>query len=315
MNILIVGSEFSGEAFKELLQTDYPALNYKVAAEEKDIGDFIDRTDILVALRISDELLSRATRLQWIHCTITGTDNFERLPSFQSRKELLLTSSRGIHGPQMSEMAVMFMIAMNRRLPELIRNQQRKVWERWPSPVLLGKTVGIFGVGSIGRAIAEKCKAFGMTVYGIDPYPSETEFVDRFFSPRELGETVSRLDYFISVAPLTDATKGAIDKGVLSKMKPTACFINMGRGDVVDEAALIDHLRENKIAGAALDTFRTEPLPKDSPLWEMENVMVTPHIGGKSDIYGQQAASVFRHNLKLFLGNEHANMMNRVSRK
>lgn len=315
MNVLILGSEFSGEAFKEALQAEFSDLTYQVAAEEKEIGDFIDRTDILVALRISDELLHRATRLKWIHCTITGTDNFERLPSFQTRKELLLTSSRGIHGPQMSEMAIMFMIAMNRRLPSLIRNQEKRIWERWPSPVLLGKTVGIFGVGAIGRAIAEKCKAFGMTVVGIDPYPVETEFVDRFFPPEKIGEAVSLVDYFISVAPLTDATKGAIGKEVLSKMKPSAVFINMGRGDVVDEDALIDHLKKNKIAGAALDTFRTEPLPKDSPLWEMENVMVTPHIGGKSDIYVQQAASVFRHNLKLFLESGHGKMMNLVSRK
>ena len=315
MNVLILGSEFSGELFKEQLEADFSGLNYKVAVEEKDIGDFIDQMDILVALRISDNLLSRAHRLKWIHCTITGTDNFERLQAFQSRDDILLTSSRGIHVPQMSEMAVMFMIALNRRMPELIRNQKEQIWERWPSPILLGKTVGIFGVGSIGRAIAEKCKNFGMTVYGINPSHPKTDFVDRYFSPEELGEAVSYVDYFISVAPLTEATRGAIHQGIFSNMKPSAFFINMGRGDVVDEEALIDHLRENKIAGAALDTFQKEPLPKESPLWEMENVMITPHIGGKSDIYVQQAAGVFRHNLTLFLEGEHLKMMNLISRK
>jgi phosphoglycerate dehydrogenase-like enzyme len=117
------------------------------------------------------------------------------------------------------------------------------------------------------------------------------------------------------VAPSNDSTRGAIHRGVLSKMKPSAFFINMGRGNVVDEEALIDHLKEGKIAGAALDTFAKEPLPEDSPLWDMENVMVTPHIGGKSDIYGEQAAAVFRKNLKLFLEGKHREMINFISRE
>ena len=316
MNVLILGNVIDGELFKEQLQEDFSELNFKVAREEKNIGDFIGQTDILVALGISNELLSQAHRLKWIHCLITGTDNFERLPFFISKRdEVLLTSSRGIHGPQMSEMAIMFMIALNRQLPKLIENQKKRIWQKWSSPVLFGKTVGIFGFGSIGGAIAEKCKIFGMTVYGIKRSPSNNNFVDRFFSPDELGEAISQVDYFISVAPSTESTRGAINHGILSKMKPSAYFINMGRGDVVDENALIDHLKNNRIAGAALDTFQQEPLPKDSPLWDMDNVMLTPHIGGLSDIYAHQALDVFRHNLKLFLDGDHLNMVNVVSNK
>ena len=265
MNVLILGDVIDGESFKEQLQDDFSELTFKVAHAENDIGDFIEQTDILVALRISNELLSQALRLKWIHCPITGTDNIERLPSFTSKRDdVLLTSSRGIHGPQMSEMAVMFMIALNRQLPKLIENQKKRIWQKWPSPILSGKTVGIFGFGSIGCAIAQKCKSFGMTVFGIKRSPSKNDFVDHFFPPERLGEAISQVDYFICVAPSTESTRGAIHHGILSKMKASAFFINMGRGDVVDEEALIDLLKKNRIAGAALDTFQIEPLPKDS---------------------------------------------------
>lgn len=314
MKILILGPEPDAGEMKKILKPDFPDVSFLAAKSEDEAGRFIEEAEILLALRISDGLLSRAGKLKWIHSPITGTDFIENLPSFKARKELILSSSRGIHGPQMSEMAVMLMIAMNRQFPRVLRNQDRRLWERWPTRILYQKKVGILGVGAIGEAIAEKCKAFGMTVLGIDPFPRDIRAVDTFYHPDDLLSVMSEVDYFISVVPSTPDTRGILNGEVFSRLKPTAFFINMGRGDVVDEEALIRILRDRKIAGAALDTFLREPLPPESPLWELDNVIITPHVGGASDIYAQQAASLFRENLRRFLKGEQEDMINLIPR-
>ena len=139
----------------------------------------------------------------------------------------MLTSSQGIHGPQMSEFAIMLMIALNRRLPQLVRNQDGRVWDPRPSPLLYNKTVGILAVGVIGEAIAKKCKAFEMTVLGIDPFPRKIDAVDQFFSPDQILDVIPELDYFISVAPSTPQTQNMLNAECFSKLKPTAYFINI----------------------------------------------------------------------------------------
>lgn len=312
MNILILGPEPDAEEMKRLLTPDFPNVSFLAANREEKAGSFIEEADIIVALRISDDLLGRAAKCQWIHCTITGTDFIENLPSFKAREDMLLSSSRGIHGPQMSELAVMLMIALNRQFPRFVRNQDRRIWERWPTKILYHKKAGVLGVGAIGGAVAEKCKAFDMTVLGIDPFPRDTRAVDAFYHPDDLLVAISEVDYFISVVPSTPDTRGMLNGEAFSRMKPTAFFINMGRGDVVDEGALIRVLKERKIAGAALDTFNREPLPPENPLWEMDNVIITPHVGGSSDVYAQQAAPVFRENLRAFLKGKREDMINLV---
>ena len=170
------------------------------------------------------------------------------------------------------------------------------------------------GVGVIGKEIARKCKAFWMTVYGITGTKRDIEFVDYSYGPEGLMDVLKEVDYFINVVPSTPATKGMIGNSELSAMKSTAFFINIGRGATVDEEALIKVLKDNKIAGAGLDVFETEPLPRESPLWGMENVIITPHIGGMSDIYTEQALPVFEENLKRFLNGERKDLINLIER-
>ncbi|MDB9822578.1 D-2-hydroxyacid dehydrogenase [Deltaproteobacteria bacterium] len=315
MYVLILNAEHDAHEFKSHVASDFPDINFLAAREEDEVGDFIEKAEILVTLRISDSLLSRAKNVKWIQSTITGTDYIEGLPSFRRRKDIILTSSRGIHGPQMSEMAIMFMIAMNRQFPRSIRNQDRRIWERWPTAMLFRKKVGILGVGAIGRSIAKKCKAFEMNVLGIGPHPKEIDEVDEFYTLDELHHVMAEVDYFICVAPSKPENRKMLNAEAFSKMKPAAFFINIGRGEVVDEDALVQALKERKIAGAALDTFCQEPLPGDHPFWGMDNVIITPHVGGMSDIYVQQAANVFIENLKLFMKGEKENLINLVPRR
>jgi phosphoglycerate dehydrogenase-like enzyme len=306
MNLLILNHH--AEECLEALAPKFQELNIFATTKEALASDFIEKADIMLAIRFSDEIIRKAVKLQWIHSMITGVDYIVNLPSL--RKDILLTSTRGIHGPQMSEIAFLLMLALNRNLPLNIKNQGKRVWEQWPTKLLYQKKVGIIGVGVIGKEIARKCKAFGMTVYGITNTKREIEHVDHSFGPDGLLQVMGEVDYFINVVPFTPQTLDMIGARELSAMKPTAYFINIGRGETVDEDALIHALENGVIAGAGLDVFCEEPLPEEHPLWTTKNLIILPHIGGRSDIYVDQALPIFEENLRRFLKGERRDLIN-----
>lgn len=310
MKIHLLILDTLAEEYKKTLESSFPQISIFTAKDGKEVGDFIDKVEVLLTGKISDELIRRASRLQWIQAKTTGVDYLISLPSL--REDVLITSTRGIHGPQMSEMAILLMLALNRSFPRIVRNQDLKVWERWPGRLLYKKKVGILGVGVIGEEIARKCKVFGMTVFGIDIAKRKVDGVDYFYGPEELPQVISGMDYVIIVAPHTPETRKMIGAEVLSTMKPTAFLINIGRGEIIDEEALIHALKKGKIAGAALDVFWEEPLPEDHPLWKLRNVIITPHIGGLSEIYVEQVLSIFEENLRRFLRGEKHNLINLI---
>jgi D-2-hydroxyacid dehydrogenase (NADP+) len=310
MNLLVLNE--LADDYRNKLEKEFPEVAVHSAKNEDEVGDFIRRTDILLTVRISDSLLKKASKLQWIHTITTGVDYIVNLPSL--RKEVLISCSRGIHVPQMSEFALLLMLALNRNLPQFIRNQDKRVWDRWPTRLLYQKKVGILGIGVIGEEIARKCKAFGMTVLGIDGVKRKVDAVDCFYGPEDLLRVVPEVDYFIIVVPNIPQTRKMITAEVLSSMKPTAFLINLGRGEVVDEEALIRLLETGKIAGAALDTFWEEPLPDDHPFWGMKNVIMTPHVGGMCEICVDQVLGIFEENLRRFLKGERRNLINFIPR-
>ena len=308
MNLLIL--EQRAEEYKKALSPKFPDVVIHAAAQEAEVGKFIEQTDILMTIRISDDLIKKASKLKWIHAITTGVDYIVNLPSL--RKEVILTSTRGIHGPQVSEMAFLLMLALNRNFPEVVRNQDKGVWERWQGKLLWKKKVGILGVGVIGEEIARKCKAFGMEVFGIDIIKRKLDCVDVFYGPEDIAKVAKDVDYLVIVAPRTPETEKIVDSKVLSAMKPTAFLINLGRGEIIDEEALIRALKSGKIAGAGLDTYLQEPLPKGHPFWGMKNVIVSPHVAGMSDIYVEQALTIFEENLRRFIKGEGRNLLNLV---
>jgi phosphoglycerate dehydrogenase-like enzyme len=308
MNLLIL--EQRAEEYKKALSPKFPDVVIHAAAQEAEVGKFIEQTDILMTIRISDDLIKKASKLKWIHAITTGVDYIVNLPSL--KKEVLLTSTRGIHGPQVSEMAFLLMLALNRNFPEVVRNQDKGVWERWPGKLLWKKKAGILGVGVIGEEIARKCKAFGMEVFGIDIIKRKLDCVDVFYGPEDMVKVAKEVDYLVIVAPNTPETEKIVDTEVLSAMKPTAFLLNLGRGEIVDEEALIRALKSGKIAGAGLDTYLQEPLPKEHPFWGMKNVIVSPHVAGMSDIYVEQALTIFEENLRRFIKGDRRNLLNLV---
>jgi phosphoglycerate dehydrogenase-like enzyme len=274
------------------------------------VGDFIEKAKFLLTFNISDLLIRKAVNLEWIQALGTGVDAILGLPSLP--KGVLVTSTRGIHGPQMSELAVLLMLALTRRFPDTVRNQDKSVWDRWPAELLWMKKVGIFGLGAVGEEIALRCKAFGMTVYGINRSGRGVDAVDRMFGLDGLLTVAREVDYFIVAVPLTPETRGMVGAEVVSAMKPTAFLLNLARGPVVDEKALIRALESRTIAGAGLDVFNEEPLPQGHPFWKMKNVIVTPHVGGTSTFYVSQVLPIFRENLRRYLKGERHTLINVV---
>jgi D-2-hydroxyacid dehydrogenase (NADP+) len=303
--LLIVDSR--GEEYRKALEPEFPELVVRACKTEQEVGDFIEKAEILLTFGLSDELIRKAVALRWIQALGTGVDSILALPSLQ--KSVLLTSTRGIHGPQMSEFV---MLALTRRFPDTVRNQDKAVWDRWPAELLWQKKVGILGLGTVGEEIARKCKAFGMSVYAVNRSKKQLDVVGRFFGLEGLLTMAREVDYFIIVVPLTPDTRGMVGAEVLSAMKPTAFLLNLARGAVVDEKALIQALESGTIAGAALDVFNEVPLPQSHPFWKMRNVIVTPHVGGTSVSYVRQVLPIFQENLRRYLGGERQNLINRV---
>ena len=322
MKLLIVNKDAA--YIKEKLKPKFPELTIHAAclsadidgslrkgsAEYEEFVKFVEETEILITIRFPDDLMQRAKNLQWIQCMISGVDFILALPSL--REGVLLTSTKGIHSPQMSELAFLFMLNLSRKYSHMLRNQEKRRWARWPQSLLFKKSVGILGVGTIGKEIARKCKAFDMVVYGVTSKKRKIECVDHSYGPDGLIDVMSRVDYFINILPSTPLTRHMIGEREIAAMKPTAFLINIGRGDTVSEEALIRALKERKIAGAGLDVFWEEPLPEGSPFWNMDNVLITPHIGGLSDIYVDQALPVFEENLRRYLRGERKSLINFV---
>ena len=182
---VLISDRDAGE-YKKALTPLFPEIEFHAVTREADIRDHVEKMDVLVTVyRVSDELLKQAVKLQWIQVMTAGVNYLLERPSL--KKEVIVTSCRGIHGPQMSEMAVLLMLALNRDFPQVVRNQDRRQWERWPGKLLFNKQVGILGMGVIGEAIADKCKCFGMTVLGIDVVERKIASVDAFYRPDKLS--------------------------------------------------------------------------------------------------------------------------------
>lgn len=294
------------------IRATFPQLTVNAVDHHSKVGPYIGSADVLMTYgsMITDQVLQQAPNLKWIHAFTTGVDGIDNLPSL--RPEVLLTSTRGIHGAPVSEAALMAMLALSRGFPLTVRNQDRRVWQRQHVTLLDGKTVGIFGVGAIGAALAPKCKAMGMTVLGVNRRRRPVAGVDRALDWDEGLRALPELDFVVLLIPSSAPTKGLVGRSFLSAMKESAFLINLGRGGVVDDDALLEALRGNRIAGAALDVFAREPLPEDHPFWSMPNVVVTPHLGGVCEEYPARALPIIEENMRRFLAGDSANMLNLI---
>jgi phosphoglycerate dehydrogenase-like enzyme len=272
---------------------------------------------------------SRVPRLRWVQLHSAGVNHL--LDTWLWRSDLPMTTTSGIHAPTIAEYVVMVMLAFAHRLPRMLRYQARAEWPkgRWEKFVpreLRGATLGIVGYGHIGREIGRLARAFGMRILAVRRSASANPLAyqlpelasapgaepDKLVTPDHMLDLLAESDYVVLTAPYTSATHHLIDETALRAMQPGAVLVNVARGPLVDEAALVRALREGWIAGAALDVFEQEPLPPDSPLWAMENVIISPHVAGFTPHYDRRAADLFAENLRRYLAGQP--LLNQVDR-
>jgi len=290
------------------IKTAFPELTVNLVDHNTKVDPYIGTTDILVTFgaHMADHVLEKGRNLKWIQALGTGVDGIVDRPTL--RDGVLVTNFHGKHGPPMSEATIALMLALSRNLPRSVRSQSQGKWDRFAPRLLHEKTVGIFGVGAIAKELAPKCKAFGMRVAGITSAKREVPGFDCMYARDELETAVKDLDFLVLLTPLTAETRGIVNAGILAAMKPTSYLVNVARGGVVDEAALVEALKQGRIAGAALDVFTREPLPEDHPFWRMDNVIITPHLGGFHVGYVDEALPIIDDNIRRFVAGDLANM-------
>jgi phosphoglycerate dehydrogenase-like enzyme len=302
------------EQYRTRLAERFPELGIDMVDHHSKTGAFIGNADALLTFgpMMKDEVLHGADKLRWVQALGTGVDNLIDLPSM--RPDVVITNIRGIHGAPVSEAALMMMLGLARDFVGTVRNQDRQIWTRFPVQLLDGKTVGIFGVGLIAETLAPKCKALGMRVVGFTSAKRNLPGFDHMHDRRDLIAQAATLDFLVLLAPYAEKIRNLIDARVFAAMKPSSYLINLARGGIVDEDALIAALNAGRIAGAALDVFQEEPLPAGHPLWSTKNVVITPHLGGFCDVYAERALPAIEHNMACFLRGDLDQMINVVGR-
>jgi len=283
------------KTYYRMLQERFPELEV-VALEEKGLRpQHIAEADILIANHFPSVLFKEAKRLRWIQSSSAGIDRL--LGVRECPGEVVVTNARGIHAHLMADYVFGAVTMFQWNFPRIFRDQQHREWHHIAVRPLAGMTLGVVGLGTIGTEIARRARTFGMNVVGVKRTSAPVEGVDQVFGPDRLGEMLSLCDFVVLVVPATAQTERMFGASEFQAMKRTAYLVNISRGSTVDEEALIQALQQGSIAGAILDVFDKEPLPAESPLWFLENVVITPHIAGYLQGYTQQVMEIFSDNL------------------
>jgi len=284
------------QAYARLIKQPKPSRALAVCATSTEALQHVGDAEILYAWNFPRELLPRAANLRWVQSMGAGV---ERLMAPELPRRVRVTRVAGIFGPWMAEYVLGWCLWLTQRT-ELFRAQQRERRWRQTDPLRLhGATLCVVGLGDIGRTVAGAARAFGMRIVGVSRSGRKVAKVDRVYKTRDIRKAVAGADFVALTVPLTETTHGLIGAAELAAMKPSAWLINIARGPVVDEAALLDALRGNRLGGAVLDVFDEEPLPQGHPLWELDNVVITPHISGPST--PGEIAPIFNDNLRRYL--------------
>lgn len=271
------------------------------------------QAEVLYGYRPPQNVIARAPKLKWIQTMLAGVDHILADDIVQS--PVILTNTRGIHASPVSEIALEMMLMFAKQAPLCFQAKQEKQWQRFIPDLLRSETVGIVGLGSIGKEVARLAKTFGMRVLAIDETRGvkPAKYVDTMLPTDQLRQLLAESDFVVLVLPLTPKTNKLIGEGELKTMKSTAYLINVGRGRTVDEEALIRALDEHWIAGAGLDAFTAEPLPPESRLWDLPNVIISPHVAGRISNYNALATELFCKNLRRYLSGK--KLLNVVSKR
>jgi phosphoglycerate dehydrogenase-like enzyme len=292
---------------RQKLQQAFPDFIVDQLQSYDRVPEEIVDTDVFIGWSLRPEQFKIASRLKWIHSPAAAVHQL-MYPELIS-SNVVLTNSTGVHGAVVAEHAIAVLLAMAKRLPQAMHYQARKIWAQelmwneYPRPrEVAGATVLVVGLGGIGREFATRAKALGMKVIAVRENPGKGAGpADEVYAPDRIDELLPQADYVLLCTPVTPATNAIINKDRLNKMKHSACLINVARGPLVDDAALIDALQQDRIAGAALDVFVEEPLPADSPFWSLNNVLITPHTAAVTEKLWERHYDLIVENLNRFI--------------
>ncbi|MGZ4873473.1 MAG: D-2-hydroxyacid dehydrogenase [Candidatus Angelobacter sp.] len=296
------------EWFGQQLSQEFPKLQITQRNSYERVEEDLREVEILFTLSLRPEQFAAAPQLRWIHAPSAAVHQL-LFPELV-KSEVIVTNSREVHGPVVAEHVMALIFALAKKIPQAVLLQEKRIWGQeaiWKQSAhpreLAGATLGLIGVGSIGRRVAQMASALSMRVIAVREHveKGKPDGVEAVFAPSQLDDMLRQSDYVVLAAPLIAATQGLINADRLAAMKPEACLINVGRGPQVEEAALITALRARRIAGAALDVFEREPLPADSPLWSVENLLITPHTAGLTDKLWHRHYDLFSDNLRRYL--------------
>ena len=294
----------------------WPEMNVVDLPNYDHIADELPDTDIFVGYSLRPEQFAQARKLQWIHSTAAGVSQL-MYPELR-RSKVVVTNARGVHSTPMAEHILGTVVALARDFPAAVRYQLKRRWaqqEIWDSPArpreLAGQVLLIVGFGAIGRELARRVKPLGMRVWAVTRSgQAAPQLAERVLPAARLEEALPEADFVVLAAPETPETYHLIGARQLQAMKPTAFLINVARGSLVDEAALVAALERRAIAGAALDVTEQEPLPPESRLWSLENVFITPHISAASELLWARQTKLLLENLeRWFSGRELLNQV------
>ena len=297
--------------FVEGLLREFPALEIANRNSYEGIDKDLHDAEAIFTISLYPEQFAEAKSVRWIHAPSAAVHQFLFRELVES--DVILTNSRAVHGPVVAEHVIALIFAVARKLPQASAFQQRRFWGQqaiWTEGIhpreIAGATLGLIGIGSIGLRVAQMGSSLGMRVIAVREHVEKgcPAGVDHVFAPSALHELLRQSDYVAVAAPLLPSTDKIIDAAALAAMKPEACLISVGRGQQVDEAALVSALRDRTIGGAALDVFEQEPLPADSPLWSLDNLLITPHTAGLTDKLWKRHYDLFSANLRRYLAGE-----------
>ncbi|HXO39603.1 MAG TPA: D-2-hydroxyacid dehydrogenase, partial [Candidatus Acidoferrum sp.] len=296
--------------FVDRLRTEFSQVEVCNSAKKRDDEQALSGADVMIGWSLSREQLRVAQNLRWIYSITAAVDQF-LYPELIS-SVIALSNAGSVHGPVVAEHAIAMLLALAKRLPSAVRYQERRkwameaIWKEQPRPrEVRGASLVVVGLGSIGAEVASMATALKMHVIGVREHPKRGPGgANEVVGYDELDSAIARADFVVLAAPLTERTRHLIDVRRLQLFKPTAFLINVSRGALVDEAALVKALRERRIAGAALDVFEEEPLSRWSPLWTIPQVLITPHTAFLTENVWQRHYEVFTANLKRYLAGQ-----------
>lgn len=294
----------------EELQKRFPQIEVVHPATSEDVVTEIADAEAAVGATLTPEHLAAARKLRWLHSPAAAVHQY-MYPEFLA-SPVVLTNGRSVFAAAVAEHVIAMIFAMARQIPSCVRFQiqntwgQQPLWESKPGVRdVAGATLGMVGLGAIGSEVVRRAAALGMNVVAVREHPEKSaEGVSTVYGSRDLSKLLGQSDFVVLAAPVTPSTKHLIGAPELAQMKPTAYLINVGRGVLIDETALAEALRAKRLAGAGLDVFEEEPLPPSSPLWALENLLITPHCGGFVENLWQRHVAVISENLRRYLAGE-----------